>query len=788
MAKKHTFVEAPFDVEHYRLEIDLQPEQRSIVAECRVRLIATVADLQRVELDFEGLLVDAIEDGEGHSLRFEHEDGRLSIELDEPLRIGGSTELRIAYSGSPRKGLWFAGGLDEPTHVFTQGECEDSHWWFPCVDVPSERATHEVIVSMPASWTSVAGGHRVDSKTNGDRRVDHWRTTDPHPAYLTTLVAGEFVETSGEWEGLPLAYLAEAKYAAWVADSLSETDEALAFLTDVTGTRYPYEKYSQACVENFPFGGMENISATTLTTSALSDERGLRDSPATGLVVHEAAHQWFGDLLTCKEWSHIWLNEGFATYFTNVYFERSIGVDDFRVRMRKAQNSYTKGDSGSLRRPIVHNVYRDPMDLFFGGHTYAGGATRLHLLRFVLGDKAFFRGIRTYVADNRNRSVVTADLKASLEKASGVDLEEFFDQWLESPGYPEFEVSWKYDAGNKQVLVTVDQKQGTGDGTLAAYRTPVDIEVHTEAGSRLVRRQIKRRREIFKVPAESEPVWVRFDKYGWIPKKLRSRKGLSEWLAIAQGDDDVNGRRDAVAALASGAQVAKEEERSLVLEQLIKSASSDESGAVREDALAALAELRSEPTMRILMTAGESDEVAACRVAALRALGAFGASPELAVYADEQFAAGYSWATMRAAAELYRHASPETALAQLTEWLETSSPHEGLKAGIVTQMAELTEESGLYDLAKLALEQEELQDVRVAAVRALGQHGKGSLEVSRILLGLLESSNYRLRTAALEALQELDEQSTFEELAAYYKTSVFSRERRILEKILRRRN
>ncbi len=747
-----------------------------------------VADLARVDLDLEGLEVRTVEDERGRALNFVHEDGQLTVELSQQARAGDSFELRIAYSGAPQKGLWFAGGEDVPTHAFTQGECEDSRWWFPCSDVPSERATHELIISMPSNWTSVAGGDRIDSGERGARRFDHWRTTDPHPAYLTTLVAGEFVEVNGEWEGLPLAWLAEAKYAPWLAKSLEATDDALAFMEELTGVRYPYDKYSQACVENFPFGGMENISATTLTAAALSDERGLRDESATGLVVHEAAHQWFGDLLTCKEWSHIWLNEGFATYFTNVYFERTNGVDDFRVRMRKAQDNYTEGDSGSLRRSIIHNVYRDPIDLFFGGHTYAGGATRLHLLRSVLGDEAFFRGIRIYTAENRNRSVVTADLQAAMERASGFELDKFFETWLESPGYPEFEVSWKYDASGSQVLVTVDQKQKIGDGTLAAYQAPVDIEVRTSEGRTVTRYPLKRRREIFKIPASSEPIWVRFDKYGAIPKKLKARKSLAEWLAIAKEDDDVNGRRDAIAALARGAADAKAEEQLLAIGQLRDSAENDANKAVREDALTAFAELRSEPAMRLLMEAGESDPAASCRVAAIRSLAYWGESEELGLYAEEQFAAGFSWATMRAAGELYRHAVPANALAKLKEWMETDSPHGRLRAGLVGQLSELTEENGLFDLAQLAIDKSEAQEVRVAAVRGLGAHGSGSLEVSRILLSLLKSPDYRLRSATLEALFLIDEDSTLSRLEEYYSTCVFPRERRILEKILRGRS
>ena len=466
-----------FDVAHYRLDVELFPERRAIDGECSIRFIAVRDELESVEFDLEGLRVLAARDARGAELGFEQAEGAVRVTLASPLSAGEFHEVSIAYSGQPAKGIWFAGGGEVPTHVFTQGECEDSRWWFPCVDIPSERATHELTVTMPANWISVAAGARLDSVTRDGRRTDRWRNTDPHPAYLTTLAAGTFVQMDGEWNGIPLSWLAEERYQEWLEPSLAETDDALAFMSDLTGVPYPYEKYSQVCVENFPFGGMENISATTLTASCLLDHRGLMDRPATGLVVHEAAHQWFGNLMTCKEWSQIWLNEGFATYFTNVFFERANGEDDFRIRMRDAQDQYTAADRGSERRPIVHDVYKDPIDLFFGGHTYAGGATRLHLLRSVLGDEAFFAGVEHYTRVNRNQSVETTDLRDAFEEVSGVDLDWFFETWLESPGYPEFEVSWRYDEDAGQVLVTIDQVQAIGDGTLAAYRTPVNIEV-----------------------------------------------------------------------------------------------------------------------------------------------------------------------------------------------------------------------------------------------------------------------------------------------------------------------
>jgi aminopeptidase N len=216
----------------------------------------------------------------------------------------------VRYSGRPRKGLHVAAErAGVATQVFTQGECEDSRGWFPCFDSPSDRATTEIRVSMPASWTAVAAGDRIERLVKGDRATELWRMTTPHPAYLTTLVAGEFVTERDTWDGIPILYLAEESLAGEIRPNLGRTGDVLSFLSEITGHRYPYSKYAQSCVSNFPYGGMENISATTLTDTALIDEKARRDGSEIGLVVHEAAHQWFGDLLTCRDWSHVLLKK-----------------------------------------------------------------------------------------------------------------------------------------------------------------------------------------------------------------------------------------------------------------------------------------------------------------------------------------------------------------------------------------------------------------------------------------------------------------------------------------------
>src|SRR5262249_26884521 len=218
---------------------------------------------------------------------------------------------------------------------------------------------------------------------------------------------------------------------------LGKTPRMIGFFNEVTGRRYPYTKYAQACLPEFG-GGMENISATTMTDRELRDEIAALEGDADGLVAHELAHQWFGDLLTCKDWSHLWLNEGFASYFDPLFAEHDRGDDAFRIRMDGALRSYLDSDR-KYRRPIVEGRYESSSDLF-DGMSYAKGACVLHALRGLLGDAAWWKGIRGYVAAHQRGVVETDDFRRAMEDASGKDLKWFFDQWVFRAGHPELKV------------------------------------------------------------------------------------------------------------------------------------------------------------------------------------------------------------------------------------------------------------------------------------------------------------------------------------------------------------
>jgi aminopeptidase N len=788
----HTPRTADFDVEHYALDLALDPAARSIQGTCRVRLWSRAAHLARIELDLERLVVKSVHDERGRKLAFKQHDGKLSIELADSLARDASLELSIEYGGKPAKGLWFTDDHDGvATQVFTQGECEDARWWFPCFDEPSDRATSEVRVELPPHWTATAAGERVDhGPLDGDRTFEVWRMSTPHPTYLTTLVAGDFATDVGNWDGLPLVALADPRYAPVLRAAFEETGQVLGFLSDLTGVRYPYPKYSQACVENFPFGGMENISATTLTDTMLRDERGMRDGDPHGLIAHEAAHQWFGNLLTCSDWSHIWLNESFATYCTLLYEEATRGTDSFRIGMRDTRDGYLAQDVGDNRRPMVWSTYREPMDLFFGGQTYPGGATRLHYLRFVLGDDAFFSGLKRYVADNRGRGVTTHDFESSMSASSGVDLRGFFAQWFEQPGYPEFQVSWKYDDTKHVARLSVEQVQLQLHDTPGVFRCSADVEVRDASGARKQRVEITERQQTFEFPAESKPIWVVFDKYGWLPARIANTRSNEEWLALLADDDDVNGRRDAARAVGELlARPGSDDERWTFATALMDALAADKCAAVRAAAAQAFGGIHvpaDNPIAVALMHAAANDADVGVRLSAFGALGRFGASPEIAKFAREQFDAGFSWGTMGGAATLAVVAEPESALAWLSPKLAMPSPHDSLRASLLGTLNLIAGNEVTAELRRRALDESADPASRDVAVRLLARRAKQLAEVRRELTAMLATAtDYRLQSGLIDALAEFGDPAARAALSSYYTTCVDQRQKRAIEKALR---
>jgi aminopeptidase N len=237
--------------------------------------------------------------------------------------------------------------------------------------------------------------------------------------------------------------------------------------------RYPYAQYAQICVGDYIMGGMEHTTATTLADTFLPDATVMPEWEGRSLIAHELAHQWFGDLLTCRDWSHGWLNEGFATYFDALWVEKSRGDSAFRVR-REALRRKVMAAPVVAARPVIDTIETELMRLL-NANSYQKGGLVLHMLRREIGDSAFFGAVRAYYAAHRHGNALTDDLRAAAERAAGRPLGWFFDQWLRRPGWPELAVKWSHDASARRVVLQVEQ-----GGRFGAYRLP--LRVRLEAG------------------------------------------------------------------------------------------------------------------------------------------------------------------------------------------------------------------------------------------------------------------------------------------------------------------
>jgi aminopeptidase N len=771
---------AAFDVEHYALEIALHPERRTIDGICRVRLWPLATALAQVELDLADLAVTSVHDQIGRELRFEHASERLTIALAEPVQPKEFVELTIRYGGAPRRGLWFA--ADEngvPTQVFTQGECQDARAWFPCFDEPSERATSELVVDMPSTWRATAAGERIERSEQGPRARERWRMSFPHPAYLVSLVAGELVETQSAWDGVPLSFLSSAELEPFHAQAFGATDEILGFFSQITSKRYPYAKYSQACVDNFPFGGMENISATTLTDSWLAE------TSTNDLVAHEAAHQWFGDLITCNDWSQVWLNEGLATYLTALWTEESRGVDAFRVSLQRMRESYLSRDVGPNRRPVVWNRARDPFELFFSGHVYEGAAVRLHYLRSILGDETFFRGLARYVGDNQGRGVVTADFRTAFEQVAGQDLGWFFVPWFEKPGFPELEARSRYDAARGRVRLDLTQVQDASGSTPAVFRLPLEIELGTDEGAVVRKIVLEKREQSFELELSREPAWVRVDAHFAAPLSLVEQREPSEWRAIAERCDDVVARSQACEVLAAQCQRPGDAATRAAIEAfLLKRLAADEQASVRIGIARALRPLNTPSVRQALEERVRVDADEQVRAAALVALEPYAPDPALAEAAQREFERARDPLLKEAALRLVVLADPARAAGRARAALEIDSAHGAWRARALSVLALVDGDDVRATLLAVATDAQEADLPRCAAARELARIAPAERATRDALAELLHSPRWRVRMEVIAALGRLGDETARAELQECARRSPHALERRAVERAL----
>ncbi len=742
------------DVLHLKLQIVLDLERRAVSGTATHHISPMNDGLAAFEMDAIDMeIVSAVVDK--RPTTFDYDGRKLRVHFLGPRARGKEVRVAVEFRSRPRLGLYFINAdeayPDKPRQVWTQGQDEDHRYWFPCYDHTNDKMTSELLVTVPGDWFALSNGRLLEDKKlkDGTRRF-HWHQDRPHSTYLITLAAGEFHRTDVTRNGLTIDYFVEPKDVEAVERTFGNTPEMIALFEEVSGIKYPWAKYSQVVVRDFVFGGMENTSATTMTDLILVDRKASVDHTADYLVSHELAHQWWGDLLTCRDWSHGWLNESFATYAEFLWEERKRGTDEYRQYVIANTHDYLEE---RYRRPIVTNVWNAPIDIF-DLHLYEKGALVLHTLRGVLGDDQFFRAIRRYCRDNQERSVITQDLINAIEAETGRNLEWFFDQYVFRPGHPQFKVSWSWDEDKKLAAVAVRQTQNT-EGGVDAFRASVAIDFRTgrnKAQSFAV--EVTEREHTFVFPLSKKPDICRFDPYNRVLKELDFDKSTAELRLQLRTDDDIYYRELTARGLgkAGGPEA---------VEALEAAVTGDRFWGVQAAAAAALGEMKGTPARDALIRCLRVRHPKARR-AVVTALGAF-TSDELALGALTPFAnRDRSWfvesEANRAIGKLRLAAGFDVLVANL----KRRSFREIVRAGALDGLAQSRDERALAPIGEAA-RYGAPQHSRAAAVRALGNLGQHlearKREVGEEIAQYLIDPDFRVRIGAAAALRTLKEPS-----------------------------
>ncbi len=556
------------DVLHIDLHLTPDLEAQTLDGVCTTTVRVLDESASSLALDAVDLSVSSVHRS-GTALSFATRANKLIVNFDPPLVSGEEVSFAVTYRVcKPRFGLFFIVPTEDSPHkvrhAWTQSQDENARYWFPCLDYPHEKQTTSATVVVPLGLFALSNGTMLWRRDDPAQQTTTFRYEErtPHPTYLVTMVVGPFNETLQRDRPVPMYYYVLEGRDADGERAFGNTPKMMDVLAERIGTAYPYERYSQIAVSDFIFGGMENTSATTQTDRTLHDERAHLDFSSDPLVAHELAHQWFGDLLTCRDWSQAWLNEGFATYFEAVFREADLGYDEYLYDVYGLVAKYLEEDASRYRRPIVCNVYRDPIELF-DAHLYEKGGAVLHMLRGELGEHRFWRSIARYVKDNAQRNVETIDFIRAIEAATGRNVRSFFDQWVFRGGHPQLEVACRYDGKRKAVTVEIAQKQ-TIDEKNPPYHFDVDLGFCGEApqkvakdfgsgplpGERRVRLSVERAHETFFVPLDADPDLIRFDPGAFILACVEYKFETELAARTLQRDPDPVARIRAAVALA----------------------------------------------------------------------------------------------------------------------------------------------------------------------------------------------------------------------------------------------
>ena len=756
-------VDRPFDITHIRLELDVDLEAQSadVTAAITGKALRAIQSVTLDAVDFKNVEVRLkLDSGDVDVPRFDYDGKRLVVQFGRTLQRGEVAGIAVKYHvHDPKRGLHFFKPTDEdpqaPFQVWSQGQSISNRYWIPCVDHPNEMQSTEIICTVDEPFIAVSNGEFVSTQPAGEGcRRFHWKLDQPHVAYLVTLVVGDFVSKSETWRGIPITYYVRKQFEDQMGNSFKNTTKMLDFFSGRIGVPYPWPKYDQLCCYQFG-GGMENTSSTTLGESTLHDDRAHLDTSSDALVAHELAHQWFGDLITCNDWAHLWLNEGFATYFEALWDEHHNGPSAFAHNMMQKSE---RAQRGGKKKPIVDRAYPSPGSQF-DGRAYSKGAWVLHMLRRRLGDQLFWEGINAYVKQFEHRTVETSDFRRVMERVSGQGLSRFFYDWTDRAGHPVVDVKYAWQGHDQLAKLTIRQTQESD-----AFHFPLRIEFvmskpgSTDATVREFTKQIDEKETVVYYSLPHPPDAIRIDADQAVLMVLSEEKPRGLWIAQLHDENPVLQIR-AIKHLESDV------DEKLV--DVLRGILLDDAGfwAGRAEAARVLGEADVDASRDALLSALRVDhpKVLAAVFDAFGDLTANAAVLDAVANLVDHSHASYK--VQRAAIESYAKLADtgdEEALARFRRCLQRDSHREIIRSAALRGLAKLGTKDTIAELAQW-LEPEHAIDVRRGALEAIGEladefdEDKDAIENAAALLRpYLIGKHRRLKRSAISAATECD--------------------------------
>lgn len=548
------------DLIHTKLEVKFDWEKQHLLGVAELTFKPYFYETDELVLDAKGFDIHSVEKYSSDSqpgmlgnlwrqLEYRYDGMKITIDLAKTYTRNDRYIIRINYTAKPNelksvgsaaitgdKGLYFINPLGEDPkkmpQIWTQGETESSSCWFPTIDSPNEKTTQELSITVKDKYKTLSNGKMVTSTKNSDgTRTDYWKQDLKHAPYLFMMAVGEFDITQDFWtrpDGtkMEVNYYTEPEYTPYAKDIFGKTPKMIQFFSDKLGVEYPWHKYNQIVVRDYVSGAMENTTAVIHGDFLYQTDRELLDSDNESIIAHELFHHWFGDLVTAESWSNLTINESFANYSQYLWDEYEHGREEADKNAYGEMSGYFMSGARSGYHDLVYFNYESEMEMF-DSHSYNKGGRILHMLRYYLGDDAFFASLKHFLNKMKFKAAEAHDLRLSFEEVSGKDLNWFFNQWYFNKGHPTLNYTQSYNAIDQILTVTVEQTQNFDQ--FPVFQLPIEVDIYTANGKERKSIFVTNKKQSFEFNT-ALPLLVNFDAEKIILGKKKEVKSLNQWI------------------------------------------------------------------------------------------------------------------------------------------------------------------------------------------------------------------------------------------------------------------